>query len=191
VKGYPSIGIDGSLNSKAEDILHRLKWRSHLKLSKQRSPLFQCALKPEVRNLLSGRVNLAVVISMDHTVKHPLGFSDVGHIFSDTGSYESVLKPGIGPLNLPPGLGRQGIGHLDVAVMHHLFPLGIGLIGKGIMLTPERVSALDEPKDRMRVYIVEKRSAIVQHYRLQSKDMSPRGLFLYQGSIEDKAAEVI
>jgi len=106
VKGYSSVGINSSLCSQAEDILYRLKRWSHLKLPKQRYLLFPCALKPEVENLLGGRMDLTVIVSSNFMGKHPVGLPDIGHILPHTGLYEPVLKPAIGPLIRTLGLGR-------------------------------------------------------------------------------------
>jgi len=93
----------------------------------------------EVGNLLGGGVDLFVVIPVDLMIKHSLGLSDIGHILPHTHSYNSILEPAIRPLNLTPGLRGQGIGDLDVTVIHYLFPLGIGLIGECIVFPPEGV----------------------------------------------------
>ena len=49
-------------------------------------------------------MDLAVIVSVDLTIKNALSLSDIGHIIPHTRSYESILKPTIGPLNLPLGL---------------------------------------------------------------------------------------
>jgi hypothetical protein len=81
VNGYSSVGINGSLHSQLEDILHRLKRWSHLKVPKQRFLLLQRPLKPEVGHLLGGGMDLFVVVPVDLVVQHPLGLSDIGHTF--------------------------------------------------------------------------------------------------------------
>ncbi len=136
-------------------------------------------------------MDLFVIVPVDFVVKHSLCLSDVGHILPHTGSYHSILEPAIWPFHFTPGLGGEGISDLDLTVIHHLFPLGIGFIGEGVVFPPQGVSALDEPKDGVGVDGVEKRRAMLQHYRLQGADVGPRGLFLKQGSIEDEAAKVV
>jgi hypothetical protein len=62
-------------------------------------------LKSKIRDLLSGGVNLLVVISSELLVKDYLSLLDLGDIFSDTGSDEVVLEPAIRSFNLASGLG--------------------------------------------------------------------------------------
>jgi hypothetical protein len=86
-------------------------------------------LKTKIRDFLSGRVNLAVVISVDFLSENLLGRLDLGDIFSDTGSNQSVLEPAIRSFDLTFGLGREGITDLHIAILQDLFPLRVGLIG--------------------------------------------------------------
>jgi hypothetical protein len=64
-------------------------------------------LKSEIRDLLSGGMNLVMVISSEFLVQDPLSLLDLANIFSDTGSNEVVLEPAIGSFNLASGLGRK------------------------------------------------------------------------------------
>jgi len=74
-------------------------------------------------------VNLAVVISVDLLSKDLLGRFDLGDIFTDTGSNQSVLEPTVRSFDLAFGLGRKGVSDFDIAVLQDLFPLRGGLIG--------------------------------------------------------------
>jgi hypothetical protein len=86
-------------------------------------------LKSEIRDLLSGGVNLVVVISTEFLVQDPLSLLDIGDILPDAGSDQSILEPAIGSFNLASGLGRKRVDDLDIAVLENLFPLRSGLIG--------------------------------------------------------------
>jgi hypothetical protein len=61
-------------------------------------------LKSKIRDLLGGRVDLAVVISMEFLVKDLLGVLDFGHVFADTGSDQPVLEPAIRSFDFASGL---------------------------------------------------------------------------------------
>jgi len=63
-------------------------------------------LKTKIGDLQSGRVHLAVVISVDFLSKDLLGRFDLGNIFSDTGSNQMVLEPAIRAFHFPFGLWR-------------------------------------------------------------------------------------
>jgi hypothetical protein len=86
-------------------------------------------LKSEIRDFLSGGVNLVVVISTEFLVQDPLSLLDIGDILPDAGSDQSILEPAIGSFNLASGLGRKGVNDLHIAVLENLFPLRSGLIG--------------------------------------------------------------
>ena len=100
-----SVWVNGSIYSEAEDIFDRLERRSDFKFSKERPLLFERSLKSKIRDLLSGGVNLVMVISSEFLVEDPLSLLDLGDIFSDTGSNEVVLEPAIGSLDFASGLG--------------------------------------------------------------------------------------
>jgi hypothetical protein len=125
----PSVRVYGSIHSETEDIFRGLKGGWDCKFSKERLFLLQSLLKAEVRDLPSRGVNLAVVIAMEFLVKESLGLLDVGDLFADTGSDETVLEPAIRSFNFASGLRGKGMGNLDLAVFQDLFPLGSGLIG--------------------------------------------------------------
>ncbi len=124
----PSVRVYGSIHSETEDIFSGLKGRFDCKFSKERLFLFQSLLKTEVRDLLSGGVNLAVVISIEFLVQDPLGLLDLGHFFADAGSDQPVLKPAIRPFDFASGLRGKGVDNLHIAVCQDLFPLGRGFI---------------------------------------------------------------
>ena len=112
-----SIGVYGSIHSEAEDIFHGLEGGSDFEFSKERLFVLQSSLKTKIGNLLSGGVNLTVVISVDLLSKDLLGRSDVSDIFSDTGSNQVVLEPTIRSFDLALGLGRKSMGDFDIAVL--------------------------------------------------------------------------
>jgi hypothetical protein len=100
VEEASSIRVNGSVHSKAEDILDRLIRGFGLKRSEERTFSFESFLEPEVGDFLCGGMELLVVISVEFMVKNPLGLVDFGDILSDTGSDESVLEPTIRSFNL-------------------------------------------------------------------------------------------
>jgi hypothetical protein len=114
-------------------------------------------LKSKIRDLLGGRVNLAVVISMEFLVKDLLGVLDFGHVFTDTGSDQPVLEPTIRAFDFASGLRWKGMGDLDIAVLQDLFPLRGRLIGQKVVLIPEGVSSPDESEDGVRIDIIGER----------------------------------
>jgi hypothetical protein len=155
-------------------------WKGDSELSKQRPLLLQGSLKAEIRNLLSGRVNLAVVVSMDFLPENLLGRFNIRDIFSDTGSNQVVLEPTVRSFDLAFSLGRKSVCDFDVTVLQHLFPLRGGLIGQEVVFSPEGVSSLDKSEDGMRIDIVGEGEAIAKDEGLESLDVSPAGLFLDQ-----------
>jgi hypothetical protein len=100
-----SIRVNGSIHSKAEDIFDRLERGFDFEFSKERLFLFESSLKSKIRDLLSGGVNLVVVVSSEFLVKDSLSLLDLGDIFSNTGTNEVILEPAIGSLDLASGLG--------------------------------------------------------------------------------------
>src|SRR5512139_2824351 len=100
-----SVRVNGSFHSEADDIFYRLERGSDAKLSEERLLLFESSSKSKIRDLLSGGVDLVVVISSEFLVQEPLSLLDLGDIFSDTGSNEVVLEPAIGSFDLASGLG--------------------------------------------------------------------------------------
>ena len=78
-----------------------------------------------------------MTVSINFPGKDPPGVSDISYILSHTGPNDSVLKPPIGPFYLTLGLGRQGIRHLNIAVIHYLFPLWISLIRQEMVFSPQ------------------------------------------------------
>ena len=113
----PSVRVYGSIHSETEDIFDRLERRSDIKFSKERTFLFESLLKSEIRDLLSGGMNLTVVILVEFLVKDSLGVFDLGHIFTDTGSDEVVLEPTIRPFNFTSGLRGKGMSNHHIAVL--------------------------------------------------------------------------
>jgi len=152
-----SVRIYGSIHSKAEDIFDRLERGRDLEFSKERPFLLQRSLKTKIGNFLSGRVNLAVVISMEFLVEDLLGMLDFGHVFADTGSDQPVLEPTIRSFDFASGLRGKGMGDLHIALLEHLFPLRGRLIGQKVVFIPEGVSSPNKPKDRVRIDIIGER----------------------------------
>jgi hypothetical protein len=148
-------------------------------------------LKSKVRNFLSGGVNLAVVISMEFLVKDPLGVLDLGYIFANTGSDQSVLKPTIRPFNFASGLRGKRMNDLDIAVPQDLFPLRGCLIGQKVVLIPEGVPSPNKSEDRMGIDIVGVRKAISKANGLEGQDMGPTGLFPDQNGVEEEPTVII
>ena len=110
------IRVYDSIHSEAEDILRGLERGRDFELSKERLPFLQGSLKTQIGDLLSGRVNLAVVITVDLLSEDLLSRFDVGDIFPDTGSNQMVLEPTVRSFDLAFGLGRKGMGDFDIAV---------------------------------------------------------------------------
>jgi hypothetical protein len=164
---------------------------SDFKFSKERTFLFESLLKSEIRNFLSGGVNLAVVILLEFLVKNPLGVFDLSHIFTDTGSDEVVLEPTIRPFNFTSGLRGKRMSNLHIAVLQDLFPLRSGLIGQKVMLIPKGVPSSDKSEDRMGIDIVGVRKAISEDDGLEGQDMGPAGLFSDQNGVEEEPTIII
>jgi hypothetical protein len=57
-----SVSVNSSFHSEAEDIFDRLERGSDFEFSEERLFLFESSLKSKIRDLLSGGVNLVVVI---------------------------------------------------------------------------------------------------------------------------------
>jgi hypothetical protein len=148
-------------------------------------------LETGIGDFLGSGMDLAVVISKEFLVEKPLGLLDLGHLFSDTGSDQAVLKPAIRPFNFSPGLRRKRVDHLHVAIFQNLFPLGSGLIGQEVMLIPEGVSASDKAEDGVGIDVIGIRESISEENGLQGQDMGPAGLFSNQDGIEEEAAVII
>ena len=136
-------------------------------------------------------MNLAVVISMDFLAKALLGWFNIGDIFPDTGSNQMVLEPPIRSFDLTFGLGRKSMDDFDIAILQDLFPLRGGLIGEKVVFSPDRVSSLDKSEDGMRIDIVGERKAIAKDDGLEGLDVSPAGLFLNQGGIQEEPTMII
>ena len=128
--------------------------RFDLKFSKERPFLFEGPLKSKIRDLLSGGVNLAIVISSEFLVKDLLSVLDLGDIFSGTGTDEVILAPAIGSFDFASGLRGEGMDDLYIAVLEDLFPLRGGFIGEEVVLIPEGVSSPDKSKDGVRIDII-------------------------------------
>ena len=99
---------------------------------------------------------------MDFLPEDLLGGFDVGDIFSDTDSDQSVLEPAIRAFYFSFGLWRQGIGDFYIAILKDLLPLRCGLVGQEVVLSPEGVPSLDKSKDGMGVYIVAVRESMLK-----------------------------
>jgi hypothetical protein len=112
-----SVGVDGSVHSKAEDIFDRFIRGFDLKGSKERAFFSESLLEPEIGDFLGGGVDLLVIIALEFVVKNPLSLFDLGDILPDTGSDESVLKPAIRSFNFASGLGRKRVNDLHIAIL--------------------------------------------------------------------------
>jgi len=148
-------------------------------------------LKTKIRDLLGSGVNLSVVISMDFLPEDLLGGFDVGDIFSDTDSDQSVLEPAIGAFYFSLGLWREGIGDFHLTIIQDLFPLRRGLIGQEVVLSPEGIPSLDKSKNGMGVNIIGVRESVSKDERLEGKNMSPGGFPFDQSGIKDQPAIII
>lgn len=69
-------------------------------------------------------MGLVVVVTIDLMVENALGVVNVGDIFAHTGSNKSILEPPVGAFDFALCLGGERVGDFNVAVVHHLFPLG-------------------------------------------------------------------
>jgi hypothetical protein len=177
------ISVHDSVHTEAEDIFRGLERGRDFKLSKQRPLLLEGSLKTKIGNLLGGRVNLAVVISMDFFSQDLLGRFDIGDIFSDTGSNQMVLEPPVRSFDLSLRLGRERMGDFDIAVSQDLFPLRGGLIGQKVVFSPDGISSLDKSKDGMRIDIIGERKAITKEDGLECLDVSPSSFFFNESGI--------
>jgi hypothetical protein len=186
-----SISVDGSVQSKAEDIFDRFIRGFDVKGSEERAFFSESLLEPEIGDFLGGGVELLVIIAVEFMVKNPLSLFDLGDILSDTGSDESILEPAIGSFNLTSGLGRKGVNHLHVAILQDLLPLRDGLVGQEVVFIPEGVSSPDKSEDRVRIDIVGVRESISKNDGLEGQDMGPAGLCLEQKGIEHEPAIII
>jgi hypothetical protein len=128
---------------------------------------------------------------MDFLSKNLLCPLNVGDIFSDTGSNQMVLEPPVRSFDLAFGLGGKSMCDFDMAVLQHLFPLRSGLIGQEVVFSPDGVSPLDKSEDGMGVYIVAVREPVSKDDGLERLDVSPTGLFLDQGGIEEEPTVII
>lgn len=136
-------------------------------------------------------MNLRVVISVEFTVKNPLGLFDFFDVFSDTRADESVLQPTIGSFHFTFCLKGQGISDFYIAIFEDLFPLRGGFIGEEVVFSPERVPPLNEAKDAMGVYIVGIRESMAEDHGLEGQDMGPAGLLLERSGVKDQSTEII
>jgi hypothetical protein len=148
-------------------------------------------LKSKIGDLLSGGVNLVMVISSEFLVEDSLSLLDLGDIFSDTGSDEVVLEPAVGSFDFASGLRGEGMDDLDIAVSENLFPLKDGFVGQEVVLIPEGVSSSDKSEDGVRIDIVGVGESEAEDDGLEGQDMGPAGLFLDQNGIEHESAIVI
>jgi hypothetical protein len=164
---------------------------SDFEFSKERLFLFEGFLESKTRDLLSGGVNLVVVISSEFLVKDSLSLLDLGNIFSDTGSDEVVLEPAVGSFDLTSGLRWKGMSDLHIAVLENLFPLRGGFIGEEVVLIPEGVSSSDKSEDGVRIDIIAVGEPILKDDGLEGQDMGPAGFFLDQNGIEHESAIII
>jgi hypothetical protein len=186
-----SIGIDGSVHSKAEDIFHRLVRGFDLKCSEERTFFFESFLEAKIGDFSCGGMDLLVIIAVEFMIKNPLGLVDFGDILSDTGSDEVVLEPTIRSFNLASGLRRKRVNDLYIAILQDLLPLRGGFICEKVVFIPEGVSSPDEAKDGMRIDIVGVRESITEDDRLEGLDMGPAGFFLDQNGVEHESAIII
>ena len=108
-----------------------------------------------------------MIISVDFLVKNLLSGFNLTHILADTGSDEAVLEPAIGSFDFTFGLRGEGISNFDVTVLEDLFPLGIGVIGQQVVLSPEGIPSLDKSKDGMGVDIIGIRESVAKDHGLQ------------------------
>jgi hypothetical protein len=159
--------------------------------SEERLFLFESFLKSEIRDLLSGGVNLVVVISLEFLVENLLSLLNMGDILPDTGSDEVVLEPAIGSFDFASGLRGEGMDDLDIAVFEDLFPLGGGLIGQEVVFIPEGVSSTDKSEDGVRIDIVGVRESEAEDDGLEGQDMGPAGFFVDQNGVEHESAIII
>jgi hypothetical protein len=60
-----------------------------------------------------------------------------------------------------------------------------------VVFSPDRVSSLDKSEDGMRIDIVSERKAIAKDDGLEGLDVSPTGLFLNQGGIQEEPTMII
>ena len=187
----PPIGVDASGDSETEDVFGGLEGWFHRELSEEGFFLIESSLESEVRDFQCGTVDLFVVIPVDFVIENSLGGSDVGDLFSHTGSHEPVLKPAVGAFDFPLRLGRECIGDPHIAVIQDLFPLGIDVVSEEVMRAPDGISPLDKSEDGVGVHIVGERKAIGEERGFQSPYVSPGGLLCMELRIEHEAATVI
>jgi hypothetical protein len=62
-------------------------------------------------------MNLVEIVALDFATKERSSGANVSDILSHAGSDQSILNPPIGPFDLALGLGREGIGHLQIPLL--------------------------------------------------------------------------
>ena len=105
VDGNSPVGIDGSFESEAEDILWVDERGRGLKRPKQGLVFADGLLEAEVRDFSGGGVYLVVVVALEFLIEHFAGLFDVGDILAGAGSDEVVLEPAVRAFDLTFGLG--------------------------------------------------------------------------------------
>jgi hypothetical protein len=120
-----------------------------------------------------------------------LGRVDLGDVFSDTSTDQSILEPSIRAFDFSFGLRRKSISNFYITILQNLFPLRGGFIGQEVVFSPDRIPPLDKSKDRMRIDVIRVRQPILKDDGLEGQNMSPAGLVFDQSGIKDEAAIII
>ena len=104
VDGNSPVGIDGTFESKAEDILMVDERGRELKRPEQGLFFTDGLLEAGVRDFSGGGVYLVVVVAVEFLIEHFAGLFDVGDILAGAGSDEVVLEPAVRAFDLAFGL---------------------------------------------------------------------------------------
>ncbi len=105
VDGNSPVGIDGSFESEAEDVLWVDERGRDFKRPEQGLVFADGFLEAEVRDFFGGGVELVVIVAVEFLIEHFAGLFDVGDILAGTGSDEVVLEPAVRAFDLTFGLG--------------------------------------------------------------------------------------
>jgi len=149
------------------------------------------SLKAYDRDLSRRAVHLNFVVSFCLITQYFPYLRYGSYILPGAGPHDAILKPPVGPLDLPFCLRRKGVYHFDAKVKKHLFPLGICFVRFRIVLPPYGVPLFYKTEYRMIVYIVGKGQTISGAQRFQRADVTPTRLLFHDLRIEQVSAVVV
>ena len=113
VPGDLSIRVHRPFESVTENIIKGLIRSGNFKSPKQASVFLKGLFIAKDRDFSGSRVNPFVVVLMKLFIKHLPSLIDARDSLPDTGPYQVILQPLVGPLHFSFGGRTQGINHLD------------------------------------------------------------------------------